>query len=545
MTNKTVSVLIMALGVVGLTFSEELSSAEINTIFQQLCQTPVQGWIQEGSIEAVHESFDAVTGEKKQSHESVDTDGSRFVWRIHLDSADSGEQSDSNKSKEFLRGNKERVFVWDGQAYTLYFKSGKQAITYESPEIPVRVNGPLTAGIVPWGHGIFTLESLTKAQVSATQIQTDEGQRIEMAIQVEKSPEIRIVMQPEKNYALCSFTLLHPNLSKTVQTYGNYSLENGRWVPMNILIEHFDHGQLSSSDSWGFVALKSQAVEKGVFAPSFEEKTLVEYHTPVLEKPVLYRHSSRANTKLLLDKRVEAGLKKGLVKQNCGTVAVGYILEKLGFESTEQELTSLVDDISNDTSLYQIQQVFQQKGLSCDAVTTKIPALSKLNNCQILLHFPNKQHFVVLDRIDDQTVWVIDLDRQTFYRTLTLDDFKQEWAGIALIVSGEPLQLGFDYIPVPGDVLRKIKGAADYSCSELIQDYEVILCPEMILGTCGGRYYMYYQRYACVHDSGGGFCAGTNVVGHVYTPCVEDWYYPGTCDILGEWRVRYMRACEP
>ncbi|MDH4202925.1 MAG: cysteine peptidase family C39 domain-containing protein [Phycisphaerae bacterium] len=540
---KTVLTLIMVLTACGWASSEELSSAEITSIFEQLCQTPVTGWVQSGCVEAVHESFDAMTGETTETHESVTTDGERFAWNIQTVSITKNKKKKAEETDE--AGNRERLFVWDGQSYTLYFKSGRQAITYESPQMPVRVNGPLTAGIIPWGHGVFTLENLIMAQVSATRMLTNEGPRIEMVIQIEKSPEMRMTLDPERNYAVCSYTLMRPESLRTVHTYGNFALEAERWTPMNILIEQFDDSRLSSSDSWEIVTLKNQTVELGVFTPSFEEKTRVEYHTPALEKPAFYRHSNRVNTKSLLDKRVEAGLKKGLGKQNCGTVAVGYIFEKLGVEATDQELASLVNDTSNDTSLYQIQQLVQQKGVSCAAVKTKISALSELKDCQILLHFPKKKHFLVLDRIEGDSVWLIDLDRQTFYHTLTRDEFEQEWAGIALIVSSQAPALGRDYIPVPEDVLKKIKGAADYSCSELIQAYDVILCPEMVLGTCGGRYYMYYDRFGCKLDPDGGFCAGSDFVGHVYSPCIEDWYYPGTCNVLGEWRVRYMRACEP
>ncbi|MHC4855051.1 MAG: cysteine peptidase family C39 domain-containing protein [Planctomycetota bacterium] len=540
---KTVLTLIMVLTACGWASSEELSSAEITSIFEQLCQTPVTGWVQSGRVEAAHESFDAMTGETTETHESVTTYGERFAWNIQTVSITKNKKKKAQEMDE--AGNRERFFVWDGQSYTLYFKSGRQAITYESPQMPVRVNGPLTAGIIPWGQGVFTLENLTMAQVSATRMLTNEGPRIEMVIQIEKSPEMRMTLDPEKNYALCSYTLVRPDALRTVQTYGNFALEGERWIPMNILIEHFDDSRLSSSDSWEIVTLKNETVELGVFTPAFEEKTRVEYHTPVLEKPAFYRHSNRVNTKSLLDKRVEAGLKKGLGKQNCGTVAVGYIFEKLGVEATDQELASLVNDASNDTSLYQIQQLVQQKGVSCAAVKTKISALSALKDCQILLHFPKKKHFLVLDRIEGDSVWLIDLDRQTFYHTLTLDAFEQEWAGIALIVSSQAPALGRDYIPVPEDVLRKIRGAANYSCSELIQAYYVILCPEMVLGTCGGRYYMYYDRFGCKLDPEGGFCVGSDLVGHVYSPCIEDWEYPGTCNVLGEWRVCYMRACEP
>jgi hypothetical protein len=444
-----------------------------------------------------------------------------------------------------MESNKERLFVWDGQTYTLYFEAGNQAITYDAPEIPVRVSGPLTAGVIPWGGGVFTLEKLTAAQGSATRTQADEGPQIEMAIHLDNQLDMQLVLVPDKNYAVRSCTLERPGTSKTVQTYGNFTLQGERWIPMNILVERFDTDGLIASDSWEITALQSQAVEKDAFKLSFKEKTRVEYHTPVLDKPAFYRHSSHMDTKSLLDKRIQADLKKNVQKQNCGSVAVGYILEKLGAEATDAELASLVNDGSKDTSLYQIRRLVQQKGLHSAAVKTDTATLSKLKDCQLLLHLPTKKHFVVLDRIEDKSVWLIDLDRQTFYHTMDLDAFRQEWAGIALVVSSQPLSVP-DCIPVPDDVLRKIKGAADFSCTKLIHDYDVFLCPDMILGLCGGRYYMYYQRWACEPSNhAGDFCEGTDLIGHVYSPCAEDWYYPGTCNITGDFRVFYIRACEP
>ena len=542
---KTVFSLMIVLSVYGLTFSEPLNSTETDSIFEQLCQNPVTGWVQEGYIEASHQAFDAAARETTETNESVTTDGNRFLWQVRIDSMGKNGSSAPEKSGEFIKQNQERLFVWDGQNYTLYFKSGNEAITYDSPDIPIRVNGPLTAGIIPWGNGAYALESLKAANVSAARTQTEDGLRIEMEILIENQPQIQMVLDPEKEYAVLSCTRVRSQSLKTVQTYGNFTLQDGRWVPMNILIEKFDNERLVSSDSWEIVALRNETVGRDVFKPSFREKTLVEYYTPASEKPAFYRHSSRVDTKSLLNERLVAGLKKGIQKQNCASVAVGHILEKSNVAVTDQELVSLVNDGSNDTSLYAIQQLVQKKGVSCVPVKTKIQALSKLKDCQILLHFPEKKHFVVLDRIEGQTIWLIDLDRQTFYHTLTLDEFSGEWAGIALIISAQTPELGRDYIPVPKDVLKKIKGSADYSCSELIQEYHVILCPEMVLGDCGGRYYMYYDRYACELDNSGGSCGGSGVVGHVYSPCVEDWDYPGTCNISGNWRVRYMRACQP
>ena len=543
---KTTLILIMVLTVCGFAHPEPLSSAEISSIFEQLCQTPIDGWIQEGYVEAIRYSFDAMTGERTEAKESVTTDGEKFLWQIQVNSVKKDKQTDPEKLKAFMEWNRERIFAWDGQTYTMYFKPGNHAITYEAPEIPVKVSGPLKAGLVPWGLGVFSPDSLANAQVSATQTQTDEGQQIEMTIRIEDQPEMRMLLDPDKNYAVRSYTLVRPQGFRTVQTYGNFVLQGERWIPMNILIERLDDDKLRSSDSWEIVSIRDQITEQDVFAASFQEKTLVEHYSPVLDKPAFYRHSNKANTKSLLDKRVVAGLKKGLGKQNCGTVAIEYILGELGVGVSDEELALLVNDGSDDTSLYQIRQLVEEKGLHCVAVKTNIQTLSKLKDYHVLLHLPKKKHFVVLDRVEKESVWVIDLDRQTFYHTMDMDKFDQRWAGIALVISEQAPLLGNTAIPVPEDIQKNIKGAAAFSCSKMIQEYDVILCPEKILGTCGGRYYMYYRRYECeISQNSEDFCKGVELVGNVYSPCVEESSNPGVCNVTGNWRVRKIRACEP
>jgi hypothetical protein len=79
----------------------------------------------------------------------------------------------------------------------------------------------------------------------------------------------------------------------------------------------------------------------------------------------------------------------------------------------------------------------------------------------------------------------------------------------------------------------------------MIQEYMVILCPEMIGGMCGSRYEMWYTRYACEQSDQNGDCGGTGVVSSVHSPCIDNTSYPGQCTVTGNWTCRYMRACEP
>lgn len=523
--------------------NRDLTTTEIEVILEDLCSRGGNGWIEQGKIEAIHNSFDAETGNSTESRETVTTDGNHFSWDIELVSVmNSGQPA---AMSDDMKWNQRRRFTWDGQSYTLYFKSGKHVIRQENPDMPVRVTGPLTAGFIPWGTGFFTSDQLTAAQTSAVEAITEEGTRVELTVAAENHPEMRFILNPEKDYAVESYTRFQSESIKVVQTYGNYILKAGRYIPMNILIDTFDTHRLLSSDSWEIISIHDTVPADITFSADIEEMTLVEHYTPLLETPSYYRHSKNKNIGPLLEERFSAGLKKGLLKQNCGSVAASHLLTEYGSDASDAELISLVDDASGDTSLYQIRQLLQDKGLHCVAVKTNIKTLRTLNNCRALIHLPEKKHFVVLDRIDSKHVWLIDLDRQTFYHTLAINEFKQQWAGITLLVSNQPLSPGREDVPIQDPMLKRIKGSADYSCTKLIQEYRVIQCPSPVRGTCGGRYEMYYSRYGCEQTDDSGFCSGTGVVGSVYSECIEDPFNPGLCTVTGSWTSRYMRACQP
>lgn len=523
---------------------QPLETSETQQLIERLCRRSTTGWIQQGRIEAIHRASDTLSGEVTETHETVITDGNRFTWQIRIDSHSDSAQSKGQGGSDFMEWNQERMFVWDGESYTLYFRPGNHAIVHENPSIPVNVNGPLTAGYIPWGQGAFSLESLSAAQSSATRVQTEDGSRIQLLVQPADRPLMQFVLDPARDNVVLSYTLLRPD-SKVVQTYGNFTEHQGQWTPMNILIDRYDNDQLQTSDTWEIISLQDSLPLQNLFAVSLQDKALVEHHSPLLAKPVFYRHSSGLDIQPLLEKRFMSALKKNLRKQNCGTVAAEKVLSELGVSVTDPELESLVDDLSGDTSLYQVQQLAQQKGLFCLPVKTSVSGLGRFKDAQVLLHFPKKKHFVVLDRIDQDNVWLIDLDRQTFYHPMDLPRFEQEWVGIALVVSDQPLFLEKNDKPVPDPVLKKIKGSADYSCSDLIQEYDVNLCPEMTQGTCGARYEMWYDRYGCELDTSGGYCDGTGVVGSVYASCIEDPSDPGQCTTTGNYISRNMRACQP
>ena len=201
-----------------------LSQAEIQKILQDVTSRPRNTWLRAGTIQATHEEFGAAkttsqatiqseinkavqeynnNPNKKEktpglqkmaldaipfnvryrlsneyamtSRVTVRYDNGRFYWEINADS-----RQDSLKPEASLAGNymtrdfkmswnQRRIFAWDGQKYTTYTASGNHAIVDTARRLQPAVNGPLTAGLIPWGYGRFTLANLTAARASARQ----------------------------------------------------------------------------------------------------------------------------------------------------------------------------------------------------------------------------------------------------------------------------------------------------------------------------------------------------------------------------------------
>ena len=108
------------------------------------------------------------------------------------------------------------------------------------------------------------------------------------------------------------------------------------------------------------------------------------------------------------------------------------------------------------------------------------------------------------------------------------------------MVSNTPIEGKFDDID---DVeLRTIVGGSGYSCTNLLQEYDVVFC-DYVGGECGGYFEEYYTRYGC-EAAPSGSCPSFSMLRLAESPCIEDPYDPFACDITGEWTFYYMRACD-
>ncbi len=571
----------------------QLGRAEILQIFQQLTSQPRKTWVSTGTIEATHEEYGApkttnpteindrirqeiqdyqnnpnkreLTEELqkmkldaipfnvryKLSNEHtmiskvvVRFDGNRFYWEINVNSrADSvkpGPELVGNfMTDQFdLAWNARRTFAWDGQKYTIYSRSGNYAMVDSAGSTPHVVNGPLTAGFVPWGYGRYTYQNLAAASSSATEKSVDGQTQVHLTLNNADGSQMLFVVDPARDYALVSHLTKGPDTTISAQ-YGNHQKVSGRWVPTTISIERYNaltNRQLGY-DVWDFTLLSGNAPASGGFSVKYDPGALIEHRTSVTAKPAVYRYSEIIDTDLLLAERLAFAASEGTAAQNCATAAMKYVASQLGKNVTDRQLAQLVNRADNATSLYAMKNFALGSGLYCRAVRADIQTLRSLSGCQAILHIPSKNHFVVLGDIDDECVWSIDLASDQFCYRTDINFFDMDWTGgVALLVSDRPITGTFN--DIDDAELRTITGSSGYTCTDLLQEYDVIFCT----WDCGGYYEYYPTRYGC-ESAPSGMCISDTFLRSAETPCITDHYNLFECDVTGDWDFYYMRAC--
>ena len=350
------------------------------------------------------------------------------------------------------------------------------------------------------------------------------------------------VVDPSKNYAVVSCSITDSENSVISQQYSDYQLVSGNWVPTTILLEKYEAGsnRLLVSDLWNISSIDSNVPESYNFTVKYEMNALIEHYSDISRKPAIYRYSERINTDLLLTERLAFAASEGTQPQNCATAALKYAASQLGKNVSNQQLAQLISEPNKDTSLYAMKQLAQNLGLYCRAVKTDIQSLRNLSNCKVILHIPGKNHFVVLGGIDNEYVWCIDLANNKFYYNTDINVFGMDWTeGVALIISNQSIQGEFSEIEDAR--LGRIVGSAGYSCTRLLQEYNVIFC-SYVGGLCGGLYDEYYERWGCASATSGS-CPSYILIRYKTSLCIQDPYIPGACTVTGEWTCYNMRAC--
>ncbi len=574
-----------------------LDRAEILQIFEHLTSKPKKTWMPSGTIEATHEEYRAPeTTNLEQLNDKIKErvaeyqnnpnkqqltdnlqkmkldaipfniryklsneytmsssvvvkfDGDRFYWQIKVDS-----RADSVKPGKKLAGNfmtdqfdmnwnARRIFAWDGEKYTTYFLPGNHAIVDSTGSTPHVVNGPLTAGVVPWGYGYYSYDKLVAVDSIAVEKYVDGQMQIELTLNNPSGSEVLFVLDPAKDYAILSCSVNEYDNSVISKQYSGYQLVSGNWIPAVILIEKYEavSNRVLIRDLWNITSVDANVPQSYDFNVSYEDDVLIEYFSPVTNEPMMYRYSQIVDTDALLAERLAFAASKGTQPQNCATAALKYVTSQLGKEISDQQLAQLVSEPNGQTNLYQMKQFAQSLGLCCRAVETDIETLKRLNGCKAIMHIPGKNHFIVLESIDANYIWAIDLASNKFYYRTDINFFGMDWSeGTVLLISNQPIT--GEFVEIDGVELQIITGAAGYSCTKLLQDYFVIYCT-YIGGACLGTYQEYYTRYGCERAESGS-CSNSILIRYQKSPCIIDPYDPLACDVTGEWTSYYMRAC--
>ncbi|MFH1715730.1 MAG: cysteine peptidase family C39 domain-containing protein [Planctomycetota bacterium] len=574
-----------------------LQRAEILRILEKLTSQPRKAWIPAGTIEATHEEHrepkttdpgqigDQISQEvqeyknnsnKRERTENLQRmkldaipfnvryrlanehtmnsdvitrfDGDRFYWEINVNS-----RADSVRPEAALRNNfmtddfkldynSRRIFVWDGQKYTIYSLPANLALADSTGSLPHLVNGPLTAGLIPWGYGFYTYENLSGLVSSAVEKDADGQRQIHLTLTGSDGSQMLFVMDAGRDYAVVSHSKEGPYVDVSTQCDG-YQKVAGSWVPTTISIERRDskNNRLLGYDYWNFTNVSDDPPSPGSFDVGYRADALIEYRYNVTAKPVLYNYSRTADMDRLLTERLAFAASGGAQGGNCATAALTYAASQLGRDVTNRQLAGLMDR-DGTSNLYAMKDLALNLGLNCRAVKTDIQTLKGLAGCKAILHLPGRNHFVVLDGVDDESVWSVDLTSNRFYYRTDLNFFDMDWTeNTALLISDKPVLLSNNCTEIADTMLHDIVGGSGYSCTDLLQESDVTYC-DSSFGYCNSYYEYYPERWGC-EDAPSGSCWSSEKLRCAETGCIDDLYDPWGCDTSGEWDFYYMWAC--
>jgi hypothetical protein len=540
-----------------------LEKQEIQSILKLLTNNPQKSWLPYGSINALHEEYKAmrkdsstnppkmITNEYRMtSSVNVHYDGEKFFWQINITSRTESQAPEANNTtvREFdMNANANRIFTWDGQRYTMYSRPINFAIVKDSSKLttmPV-VTGPLTAGLIPWGYGFYKYDTLINSSYNGTEFYNGNQRELRILLTFSDGSEHCFVLAPEYNYAVLYHSSKGLNDSISVASYGNFTQIRDSWIPNTISCEKYKYSVLQQnlveSDLWNFLEIDANKPGDDQFKIEYEPDATIEYHTQMCDKSLIYRHSKLSagtdSESLLADKMLADSAQNGL--QNCATAAMNYIASKYGKDSQWQ----VSDDMQNVTTLKQIKDRALALGLYCRAVRTDVQHLAGFSGCQVLMHIPHHNHYVLLGNTDANYVRIIDLTSRNFLRRFTIEEFSREWSqGTALVVSDKPVSAQENEIAMDDSDLENISGGTGFACTKQIEYWHVNLC-DYISGLCGGIYEQFYDRYGC-EAAASGTCNVSMLPREAASYCITDPFDPLSCSITGDWLVYYIRACQ-
>ena len=218
---------------------------------------------------------------------------------------------------------------------------------------------------------------------------------------------------------------------------------------------------------------------------------------------------------------------------------------------------SPVQGKNDKTTLLQMQQYVEGLGLNCSAVKTDIKTLSSYassvlpsrtgalsetgpltESCQVILHLPRQNHFVVLGDINKRFVRLIDLSDNRFYYRQGIDDFKSDWDGTALVVTKKSVALDGSFAKIAKANLNKIIGTGCSQCNTSCSSSGDSPCNGSP-PTCGTHTIRYSRT--CCGSAASGSCSEGSLVYKKKETCDLDGYF--NCVGQEDWNSYTMQAC--
>ena len=486
-----------------------------------------------------------------RSSESVTYDGRRFYWDVRINTRNDSVRPDASlagndMTDEFdTMHNTSRTFVWDGFTYKLYTPSANHLFEDAADTLPHPVNGPLTAGIIPWGYGRFTYEGLSSQQIEGIEISIDRQSQIALTVRDNSGSTLELILDPALNYAVLSSVSSGRGDSVSSRFYSNFQEVAGRWVPRAIVLERHDatSQRLLMRDIWTITRIDTAVPSAGAFDVRVKDGTNVEYTSPVGIRSVMYQHSAGTDMQALLAEKLHFEANRGTRPQNCATAALKYAFSQLGMSVASDALVGLITEAHQGSNLQIMKRFVDKRGAHCRAIKTDIASLvttARSADCQIILYLPGNQHFIVLDSPDRDNFRIVDLASRRFYYQAQRDVLERDWStGVALLLSRDVL-VG-EFRDLDDEEMGAIAGAAEgMSCTDQVRWYSELLCNDFG-GICSGWAGFTWPRWRCETGQPGDSCSHIQHCEYTISPCVmEDLI---DCGVTGNWSYGWIEAC--
>lgn len=563
MVSRIVFLCVLILAVLAPSFADrQWSSLETEDLIRRLAENPRSGWIPQGALTAQRLVYHASDGIVIQSSEVVRCDGDRFLREIHITEHNAPRKGSLQSSQETvvdaenMKINQHRIYSWDGNQVTCYYPNAKYADIQETTLAPSELDkGALTAGFVPWGYGFYSLERLSDLKISIWEREEYKSRYLDMRIDATDSAVVLLRLDPGKGNSVLHLEMYQKEKRTLLQRYEGYQYLLNSWIPQTISIERYnvaaDPPGLVSYEDWSLAVSQDKSIDSETMRPALSDGTLVAYKTSSLDKPLWYQQNNASDMAgLLAEKRVLSAIDPK--QSNCASLAALYIARQFHIDN----FTIRSDSWSQDgkVSLLNLKTSLEQSGLAAAAVKTDVEGLRRMKSGHAVLHLTDSFHYVVLDRIEGDYVWIIDLSANHFYYRRPIDTLRRQWTdGIALIVA-DPAQPTEMVAPrISEEEASAIfgsqqGGAGYYDCTDIVQPTEVILCSEPMGGyggACEGRYWELAEVHGCEPSTGPNSCYGIGLPRGYYADCRNDPFDPLRC-IKGEtFALRQIRGCIP